>query len=220
MNKILLSEKEILEYIKYILHDLNKGYAVVHNAKYHHNANYCDAVSICKNGILTMSDLKKTGIKNFNDKIFEKMEDIESHINGIDGVSLSVVGLEDLYPGEFEYNPLNPTQVDFLVTSDIKCTRNSTHYGNEFLSYKNISVDELRTIDIRILKLVDLIERNSSQKDYTIKSVVQKYNFLKEIAIMMQQTKLDIPLREMSTESNMSLDIDKLSTTPSILLKK
>lgn len=48
------------------------------------------------------------------------MSDTESHVNGKNSVSLSVIGLKDLYPNEVEYNPFSPNLVDFLITSDIK----------------------------------------------------------------------------------------------------
>lgn len=219
MNTILLEKKYILEYVKDILHDIKIGASIINNAKYHHNTDYRDASSICRHGILTMMDLKKLGIKNYSDEFLQKMDDIESHINGNDAVSLAVVRLQDLYPNEDEYNPFSPSQVDFLVSSEIQTGRSSIHYGNEFLSYKSIGTDKLRSVDIRLLKLIEMIEKGYSSNNFTIQSVIEKYNYLKNIALTMKHSQLDIPLREMSYQDNSSMDVDKLSSTPRLVLK-
>ncbi|MBR3140629.1 MAG: hypothetical protein IKF11_07180, partial [Methanobrevibacter sp.] len=92
----------------------------VENAKYHHTTKYKDASSVCKYGILTLEDLNKRGIRNDSPEFIRRMDDIDSHINGADGISLAVVGLKDLTRDEFEYNPFEPTRVDFLVSSDVR----------------------------------------------------------------------------------------------------
>ena len=57
-------------------------------------------------------------------------------------------------------------------------------------------------------------------QDYSmILSVLQKYNYLRKIAIEMQKQSLNIPLREMSETGIFELDIDKLSTQPKLVLK-
>ena len=45
------------------------------------------------------------------------------------------------------------------------------------------------------------------------------YNYLKNIALTMKHSQLDIPLREMSYQDNSSMDVDKLSSTPKLILK-
>lgn len=220
MNIVSLEEKFILEYIKDIFNDFKNGISTIECAKYHHNTSYHDASSICQYGILTLLDLKKLGIKNYDDDVIEKLNDIESHINGIDSVSLSVVGLRDLYRNEDEYDPFKPSQVDFLVSSEIKARRSSIHYGNEFLIYGSIGIEKLKSIDIRLLKLIELIETGFISNKMTIQDVVEKYNYLKIIALTMKKYQLDIPLREMSHNDNSSVDIDKLSSTPKLILKK
>lgn len=217
-NVVLLEQKYILEYIRNLLNDMQLGNVSVNNAKYHHNTAYKDAPSICENGILTMLDMKKLGIKDYSDEFLQRMSDIESHVNGNDSVSFAVVGLTDLYPNEDEYNPFTPTQVDFLVTSDLQTSRSSIHYGNEFLSYKSIGIESLRAIDIRLLQLIDSLSNKENDIE-TIKRVINKYNYLKKIALTMKSTQLDIPLREMSYQNDFMMDVDKLSTTPKLVLK-
>lgn len=141
------------------------------------------------------------------------MDDTDSHVNGIDSISLSVVGLTDLYRDEFEYDPYNPTQVDFNISSDVKAHRLTTHYGNEFLCNDSISIDKLRSVDIRLLELIKL-----SEKGYSIRDIIDKYNCLKDIALAIKQSNLDIPFREMSSD-NLTMDIDKVSVTPKLILK-
>ena len=153
MKEVLLEEKYILEYIRDMMHDMKRKNVFIEDAKYHHNASYFDAISICKHGILTMLDLKRLNIKEYTKETLKKMNDITSHINGNDGVSLSLVGLKDLYRDEDEYDPFTPTQVDFLVSSDIQASRTSIHYGNEFLSYKSIEVNKLKAVDNLSLKV-------------------------------------------------------------------
>lgn len=218
MNAILLEEKYMLEYIRDMLFSYKSGSCVVNSAKYHHNTDYRDAPSVCRHGILTMKDLKKYGIKDYTDEFLQKMGDIDSHINGNDAVSLAVVGLNDLYHNEDEYNPYIPDKIDFLVSSDIMVGRSTLHYGNEFLCYSSISIDKLRSIDIRLLKLLELI-KNRTYIDTSILDIIKKYNCLKDIASTMIQTKLDIPLREASYQEKSLIDIEKLSSTPKLVLK-
>lgn len=219
MNTILLEERYILEYIRDILHSYKSGSYDVNNAKYHHNTEYCDAPSVCTYGILTMRDLKKYGIKNYTDEFLEKMSDIESHINGSDAVSLAIVGLKDLYLNEYEYNPFIPSKVDFLVSNDINAGRFAIHYGNEFLSYSSISVDKLRSVDIRILKMIELMNIGAAVDNCSITDIVEKYNYLKDVALAILHSQLDIPLRETSYNDNYLIDIEKISSGPKLVLK-
>ncbi len=216
MNTILVEQRHILEYIKDMLNDIKMGSYIVSNAEYHHNASYSDATSICRYGILTMMDLKNLGIRNYSEETLTKMNDVDSHVNGINSVSLSVVGLQDLYSDEFEYDPFSPSQVDFLISSNIKARRTTTNYGNEFLSYGSIAREYLKSLDIRLLKLAELGKKNVDQ----IQEVIEKYNYLKAIAGIIKQLQIDIPLREMSNQDNALLDIDRLASMPTLKLKK
>ena len=216
MNRILLEKKYILEYVKSIINDTKIGTSNTIDCKYHHNTSYKDASSILNNGILTMRDIKKLNIRDYSQEILNKMSDIESHINGIDKVSLSVVGLTDLYDDEFEYDPYTPFMVDFVVSNDIKAYRSTLNYGNEFLS-DSISKDKLASIDVRILKLIDNALNNSLN---SIEDIIEKYNYLRDIAITIKQNNMSLPLREMSLDGECAIDTDKLSSMPILELKK
>lgn len=212
MNKILLERKYILEYIKSIINDTKIETSSTIKDRYHHNTSYENALSILNNGILTIRDIKRLNIKEYSLEYLNKMSDTESHINGIDKVSLSVVGLTDLYDDEFEYDPFMPFRVDFIVSNDIKAYRSTLNYGNEFLS-DSISKDKLIFIDVRILKLID----NNSDN---IEDIIEKYNYLRDISLAIKQNNMSLPLREMSLDNEYVIDIDKLSSMPVLKLKK
>lgn len=216
MNTIFLDEKDILKYIKKFIQSITLKSSDIDNARYHHNTSYHDAASICRYGILTMNDLKKLKIKNYTKEFLSTMDDIESHINGTDAVSLAVVGLQDLYPNEEEFDPFNPNCVDFLISNEVKAGRSSINYGNEFLSYSSIGVDKVKAVDVRILKLMDLLEKKLNSS--SIENIIKNYNCLKDIALIIKDYKLNVPIREMSFQ-NVSLDIDELGSMPRLALK-
>lgn len=216
MKKILLEERYILEYIKDMINDFKYCQAQIGNAKYHHNSSYEWAPSICRYGILTIEDISKLNLRIFSEKYMKVAGDIESHANGTEAVSLSIVGMTDLYPDEFEYDPINPYRVDFLVSSDIKTDRFTVNYGNEFLSHSSIAVDKLRAVDIRMLNLIKMFEENVKRYGLKKDELIKNYNKLIEIAMVMEHANLNIPLREMSYEDGDLLDICKLSKTPGI----
>ena len=115
--------------LKYILELLNiyKGETIkLENARYHHNTDYKDGKNVVENGILTMKTLAEKGIINLSEEQLRTMDDTTSHINGINGVSLAVVSLTDLYRYEFEYDPFMDSKLDVIVDSSIHARRNST----------------------------------------------------------------------------------------------
>lgn len=148
--------------------------------------------------------------------MLKKFEDDDFHVNGIDAVSLSISGMDDLYGDEEEYNPFEPDKVDFLVSSEVMASRNSTNYGNEFLSMGSISIDKIKAIDIRLIDLMNKIGENSH---YTTEGMVNKYNTLRDIARTIKEYNLDIPLREMSYGEEYSIDIDYLARRPRLKIK-
>lgn len=216
MDKISIERKYILEYIRDTLAGVKIKSINITDAKFHHCTKYQDAASILKYGILSMEDIKKLGLKDYSQEIMEIMKDTESHINGIDAISLAVVGLDDLYPNEDEFNPYSPENVDFLIDSQVQASRSTIHYGNEFLSKESITLDKIKSADIRILEYLNKI---NSYANYTLESALKKYNCLKDIAITIKKSQKDISLREMSN-SNITMDIDKLSSLPTLTLKK
>lgn len=183
--------------------------------RYHHISSYNAAPSIIKNGILSVSDLHKKGIIKFSEKELKLSEDIESHVNGSDRVSLAVVGLDDLYADEYEFNPFKPASVDFIVSSDVKTSRSSTHYGNEFLSYGSIKNNMIKSVDVRLFEYLDELNKLNGNVD----DMISLYESLRQIALALRDNQLNIPLREMSNGNSNSLNIEKISEMPKLLLK-
>lgn len=225
MNKIksiLLEEQFVSEYIEDIVNDFKIKTSSVKDYKYHHNTSYSDATSIIRNGILSIRELTRLGIKNYSNNLLDVMSDTSSHVNGADAISLAVVGLDDLYREEFEYDPYSPTNVDFLISGDILTYRNTINYGNEYLSFSSINPDKFRAVDIRLLKYLEIEkrERKIIINDKHITLLLEKYNQLMNIALALKEKKLDIPFREMSYDKEISLDIERVSELPKIMLKK
>ena len=218
METILLEEKNVPEYIYDSICSIRLGGNEIIDAKYHHNTSYKDAVSICKYGILTLADMNALGIRKDSKEFLKIMADTDSHVNGNNCVSLAIVGLDDIYPNEEEYNPLSPNLVDFLVSSNIKASRSSINYGNEFLSCGSIMRDSLRSIDTRLLKL--LCQDKSYMSDSSNQTIIQKYNYLRAIALEIKKQKLELSLREMSESNIFELNQEKLVNLPKLLLKK
>ena len=211
MNNIKLEEKDALDYIRNMINNSKIKNLYINDAKYHHNTGYYDASSIIKYGICSINRLQSLGIKTYSKEMIDIISDKESHVNGDNEISLSVVGLTDLYPNEEEYDPYYENVVDFLVSNEVKTYRTSTNYGNEYLAKDKIEQEYIKSIDIRILKHLEKIETKKSN----INSLIDNYNHLLNIALTLKNSKLDIPIREMVT-----LETDLLWDKPKILLKE
>lgn len=207
-----MKQKEIIEFI-----DDNISSALISGTqitdRYHHNSTYEDGPSIIKNGILTINDLNVRKIKKYSEQTLKNLDNIESHANGSDGVSLAVVGLTDLYKDEDEYDPFKPGSLDFIVDSAIIAGRSTYNYGNEFISRSSITPDKLKSVDIRLRKYLRLASKNGSNEE-----LIKYYENLRLIALALKEQSLDIPLREMS-DDNRCLDIDKVIKMPKCILK-
>lgn len=219
MNEIIIKEKYILEYIRNMLYACS--YAIKNkddNAyQYHHNTAYEYAPSIIKYGILSIEELNSLGIRSYSKDYLKFIDDIESHVNGKDGISLSVTGLTDLYKDEDEYDPCQSNIVDFLVDENIKTVRNTTHYGNEFISENKISSDKIVSADIRIINYIN----NLSEKDgKDIFSVINKYNQIIMMSKEILRHNRDMQMREMSEGVNRKIDVEKMSEMPRLLMIK
>ena len=222
MDKILLDEGSALDYIERNISSCLSEKIEVIDDRFHHNTRYEDAISIIKNGILPAKELARLGICSNYDDILDIMVDIESHVNGSDSISLAVMGLTDLSPDEFEYNPFSDKLVDFLITGSIPARRVTTNYGNEYLSDRSICNDKFRSVDIRLLSLIQSIRKSTCEKgkkEDSIRQLINNYNRLREIACIMRDMKLNIPLREMSSNECTTIDIDKISSMPKVKIK-
>lgn len=216
MNKIEVDERDIIDFIFDTLYSSKIGLENIKNAKYHHNTSYKNAPLICRYGIMPLLELNEIGIRNDSQELLKKMDDMESHVNGNNGISLAVLGLKDLYSYEDTYNPLEPGVVDFIISNSIIAHRNTLHYGNEYVHYGNIGLKNIISLDFRLLEYMSL----TKNKQISSTTLIDMYNNLLKSAIIIKQLKSGLLLREMSLNSSFGIDIEKFSKSYSMILKK
>lgn len=205
------------KHIKEFLYDTLNSYRIkskyIEEGLYHHNSSYKDGISIIKNGILSLEELNKKEIIKLSEEQLKMCDDTSSHANGKNGISLSIVGLTDLYRDEDEYSPFIPDLLDIVISKEVNARRTSINYGNEFIVSKKISSRLFESIDVRLFKLIDRIKHESD-----LKKVIENYNHLLDIAQAIKEKQVEICLREMSDE-NLTLDIESLSKSPKVFVK-
>ena len=221
MEDIAIEDKYIFEYVKYsLMYFINSSVDIAY-AKYHRCSHYENSVSIIKHGILTISDLRQLKIKEFSPEALKNFSVTDSHINGIDGVSLAVMGLNDLYENEEEYIPYCINNIDLIIDSRVSANRRTNHYGNEYISHGSISNKMIRAVDIRLFEYINERMRHPEIiNDIEYYKIIEKYNYIREIAQEIIQLDLDIRIRENSDFSMMNLDLERISTSPKLTLKK
>ena len=217
LDVIKIIDRETTKYIQEHIHSIKVNKKLIDNANNHHVTAYKNAPSIMKYGLLTLRDLNDYKIINLSDEQLVLYDDITSHANGIDAVSVSVPGLTDLYADEDEFSHEVPEDVDIVISNDLKKMRYAQNYGNEFLSRGSISRDLIKAADIRLINLIKISERYQD-KDL-MKKIAENYNYLKDIAQTIRKEDVDIPIREMSDNGSYQLDIDKLAEMPKINIK-
>ena len=111
---------------------------------------------------------------------------------------------------------------DILISGDIFARRRHKNYFNEYLADDIIFPEKFKAIDVRIIKVSENNEKvyRWPSREARILDLKKMYNGLSEIAIAIKEMNLDIPLREMSYEDNMALDIDQVASFPKISLIK
>lgn len=220
MSDIKLDRCDVVNYVKNTLDNSKTNFDEVTDAKYHHNTKYCDASSVIRLGILTMSELNKLKLRHDSPKSLKVMNDTLSQVNGLDGVSLAVTGLDDLYPDEDEFDPFLSDVVDFRIADTLspRPGRDSTKYGNEFIYRGIIKPEEFRAIDIRILEYIEQLENNvSNMGSRSIEELKNNYNNLLDMLKVLKDANLDVPVRE--TFGGFSIDKEKMSECPRIVIK-
>ena len=213
-SKLEIKEKYIIDYIISTITMNSLKMKNIECAKYHHNSSYKHTLSILKDGILSLKKLQKKGIKHFTEEELKILSDTESHANGIDGISLSIPKLNDLYKGEEEYDPYQSQNIDYVISDRVKAMRFTKNYGNEYITYDDILLKDIKSLDFRLIKLIKENKKNNFYKD-----LIYKYNMLLFAAREIKKRNLDIQLREMS-DHKVSLDIDGLSKLPILKMGK
>lgn len=207
VKKIYVQKENVLNYILELL-NIYKGETIkLENARYHHNTDYKDGKNVVENGILTLQSLSDKGLMELSKEQLKIMDDTSSHINGINGVSLAVVGLKDLYRDEFEYDPFDDSKLDIIVDTSLHARRTSTNYGNEYIADGNIDVSYIRAIDIRLEECINKVLNTENEK--TIIEMVERFNYLIEIASSLINS--NILLREASFEQYKVLDKENIA---------
>lgn len=220
MSDIKLDRCDVVNYVKNTLDNSKTNFDEVTDAKYHHNTKYCDASSVIRLGILTMSELNKLKLRHDSPESLKVMNDTLSQVNGLDGVSLAVTGLDDLYPDEDEFDPFLSDAVDFRIADTLspRPGRDSTKYGNEFIYRGIIKPEEFRAIDIRILEYIEQLENNvSNMGSRSIEELKNNYNNLLDMLKVLKDANLDVPVRE--TFGGFSIDKEKMNECPRIVIK-
>ena len=221
MEKKILIERHNID--KYIVENLSLNNITqdeIRDANYHHNSNYDNALLILKYGILSLKRMHELGINKLTKYQMELLSDTSSHINGIEGISLSKVGLEDLYSGEEEYNPFSSQYIDFIISDRVKTRRFTQHYGNEFVTFNDIPLSDIKSLDFRIIKYIEEnIKNSSTNKDKVYSDLIYMYNTILQIARQIKSKNLQIQMREMSSEQ-LNLNIDSLYKMPILIMEK
>jgi hypothetical protein len=220
-KSILLNEREVYDYLEELLESLKQQRLNCDYDVYHHNTGYEYMTSIITHGIQPLIGLNEFGIKHYTPEQLVIFNDVTSHINGSDGISLSKVDSEGAYPDEDIYNPYDSEFVDIIING-IKSYRITTHYFNEFIHEGAIMPDKFLAFDIRILRL---IENAKNKEDFKkINTILRYVESLREMVMSMQKNGLYIPIREMSCEdsheSGPSLNQDKIMEMPKVIIKK
>lgn len=210
---ITLERRNVSEYLQDTLNSYRIKPRNIEDGLYHHNTAYEYGTSVIKNGVLSLKELNRKKIINLTEEQIKLYDDTSSHVNGADGISLSIVGLTDLYRDEDEYNPFDSNSLDIIISKEVKAGRSSIHYGNEFIASTKISSKLFESIDVRLISFLEKIKHESD-----ITKLIEKYNHLLDIAKAIKEKELDISIREMSRE-NLNLDIEKLSNSQKVFIK-
>ncbi len=217
MNKIEVINYDfdkIYEFVRENIYSCRTAFTKVDNARFHHNIDYKHVCSAMEYGILSYINQKKM-IENRELTADEKYRfGDDYHVNGINYISLSTldVNMNNIRDDEWLYDYKSSESVDILISSDVKTYKNTTNYFNEFLVEDIIPTKDFKAIDLRMLKY------NNKKDDNEIKKLINKYNCLRDIANMLNQKNLGIPLRERS-EVDFDLDIKKVKALPELRVK-
>lgn len=236
-KKDIVEEKYLYEYIREMLYSAVISESNLNpNSYYHHNTNYKSLLEILKYGILSKRNYAKLIKKRDLTEKEEYLYSDESYVNGADYISLSKMGLSDLYRDEEEYDAYTPHTTDLLIDPNIKADRRTTNYGNEFLALDGIiPISSIKSIDLRLIKYAYLVSKNN--RDYILKNirntnyaylaldknildVLEYYNSIIDTCNFMLDNNINIKIREVSDNKKIILDPTLIRKNKKIELKK
>ena len=213
MNKMEVIKYDtslIYEFIKDNIYSCRTAYMRFKDCVYHHNSSYKTTPSILKLGLLSYN--KQVELKVQEEREEERRRfDLYDHINGTEYISLSKKVL-DAYRDEEIYEPTSNYSTDIRIDSSVPTFRTTDHYSNEFLAKDMVSKSLFRALDIRLLS------KKFITSEWSSRSAIDNYNELRNIALALKSSELDIPLREKADEY-IGLDIDKVIKLPTLKVK-
>jgi len=203
---------------------------IVEDTKFHHQINIEKVPTAINYGLLSKENYER---RVNNRELTEREKYIfsdECYVNGINCISLSTMDLDFslINPRELFWDSYGSINPDIIVSSDINMRRNSKNYFNEYLVENEIPTNMFNSIDFRILRILknEKLEIKFNTREEKIKFLIDYYNYIKEIACLLKQKELDIPLREVSEIHNLSEDdkaltlgIDEVIDMPKLILK-
>lgn len=189
----------------------------IRNAKYHHNAKFFQGPSIIKSGILSLGEQRKLEGRKLTEREKFILSD-DCYVNGSEYISVSSgdIDYENISEKEFIYNYASTNALDILISNDISAKRNSINYANEYLVYKRILPEKIKSFDTRILALSNLSTISEEEK---INQIVECFNYMKLISEEILNHNRKILLREVS-DDEINLDVEKLTKMPKLVLEK
>jgi len=221
MKKEILVEKEqVFKLIKENIYSCVVDKIELDDRTYHHNTKIESISGILKTGLLSTRARRRVFDKRELTAEEEyKLED-EFYVNGADHISLSSMNVDfsQKYKDEDVYDPYFTDFPDIIISKNVNTYRNFTNYFNEFLVEDNIPVEFFRSIEVKIFKAME--KRDT-------KAVIDYYNEIRKIALVLKELNLDIPVRESSLVTGMdneniealTLSKEKLINLPEIKIK-
>ena len=176
---------------------------------FNHNTSYDGALPIIKNGILSYDERYKRGL-------LKEKRLVVNDINGSEYISVSKEEFDEYNPygDNFYYEYNQPDFVNFVIDEDIRkikpVLRNRHHYSNEYLIPDSISLEYIKCVEFRFLKLLKTLSKdNKRELDEFYNYVIEHYNKFLECVKYMVENNVSLPIIEAS-EEEMILDKEKI----------
>lgn len=219
-KEILVEKDQVFKLIKENIYSCVVDKIELDDRKYHHNTKIESVSGILKTGLLSTRARRRLFDKReLTDEEEYKLED-EFYVNGADHISLSSMDVDfsQKYKDEDVYNPYYTASPDIIISKDIETYWNPTNYYNEYLVNEKIPVELFKSIEVKIFKAME--KRDT-------KAVLEYYNEIRKIALVLKELNLDIPVRESSLVTSMdneniealTLSKEKLINLPEIKIK-
>ena len=200
------------------------------DTKFHHQLDIEKVPSAIEHGILSYKLYKKNVDKK---ELTEKEKYIfsdDSHVNGLDCISLSTmeIDLDKMYENEMLWGTYSTISPDIIVSKKVNPFHVTSNYYNEFLVSDMIPVEMFNSIDVRLLRIINynFFLKEQNLKENRVKILLKYYEGVRNIALEMKKQGLDIPLREVSSikgvgedDKALTLDKDMVINLPKLILK-